>query len=77
MENVETRLKAYLTPLLITGFSIVMWSLINEIRNDVKNLLAANAETQTKMSAIERRLESAEKVIFSQRVFAIKPEEDE
>lgn len=77
MENVETRLKAYLTPLLITGFSIVMWSLINEIRTDVKNLLAANAQTQIKISAVERRLESAEKVIYQQRVFALKPEDDE
>lgn len=77
MENVETRFKAYLAPLLITGFSIVMWSLINEIRTDVKNLLAANVQTQIKMAAIEKRLESAEKIIYQQRVFALKPEEDE
>lgn len=71
------KVKAWLTPTLMTCFGMLMWSLISEIRTDVKALLAANAEVQIKIQNLERRMEGAEDVIYSQRVFAIKPEDIE
>ena len=73
---VENKIRAYLTPGLITCFGIVSWTLIDEIRTDVKSLLAANAEVQVKIQNLEKRMDGLENVVYySQRLFAIKPEE--
>jgi hypothetical protein len=73
---VENKIKAYLTPGLITCFGVVSWTLIDEIRTDVKSLLAANAEVQVKIQNLEKRMDGLENVVYySQRLFAIKPEE--
>jgi hypothetical protein len=73
---VENKIKAYLTPGLITCFGVVSWTLIDEIRTDVKSLLAANAEVQVKIQNLEKRMDGLENVVYySQRLFATKPEE--
>lgn len=74
---VESRVKAFLTPILITCFGAVSWSLISEIRTDVKLLLEANAQTQVKIQQLEKRLDGVESILYSQRMFALKPEEIE
>jgi hypothetical protein len=74
---VESRIKAYLTPILITCFGAISWSLISEIRTDVKLLLEANAQTQVKIQQLEKRLDGVENVLYSQRMFALKPDEVE
>lgn len=74
---VESRIKAYLTPILITCFGAISWSLISEIRTDIKALLAANAQTQVKIQQLEKRLDGVENVLYSQRMFALKPDEIE
>lgn len=74
---VESRIKAYLTPILITCFGAISWSLISEIRTDVKLLLEANAQTQVKIQQIEKRLDGVESIFYSQRMFALKPDEIE
>ena len=74
---VESRIKAYLTPILITCFGAISWSLISEIRSDVKLLLEANAQTQVKIQQLEKRLDGVEHVLYSQRLFALKPDEIE
>ena len=71
------KVKAWLTPLLITGFGSVLWSLFTEIRSDIKILLSANAEVQVRISSLERRLDGLENVVYSQRTFALKPEDIE
>lgn len=73
---VESRIKAYLTPILITCFGAISWSLISEIRTDIKALLAANAQTQVKIQQLEKRLDGVETILYSQRFF-IKPDEIE
>lgn len=73
---VESRIKAYLTPILITCFGAISWSLISEIRTDIKALLAANAQTQVKIQQLEKRLDGVENILYSQRLF-IKPDEIE
>lgn len=73
---VENKIRAYLTPGLITCFGVISWTLIDEIRTDVKSLLAANAEVQVKIQNLEKRMDGLENVVYySQRLFAIKPEE--
>lgn len=71
------KIKSWLTPGLVTCFGMVLWTLFSEIRSDIKTLLSANAETQVKIQSLERRMNSLETVVYSQRVFAIKPEEIE
>lgn len=73
---VESRIKAYLTPILITCFGAISWSLISEIRTDIKALLEANAQTQVKIQQLEKRLDGVETILYSQRFF-IKPDEIE
>ena len=76
MDIVESRIKAYLTPILITCFGAISWSLISEIRTDVKLLLEANAQTQVKIQQLEKRLDGVENILYSQRLF-IKPDDIE
>jgi hypothetical protein len=76
-DTFESKIKAWLTPGLISCFGIVSWNLINEIRTDVKALLASNAQVQVKIENLERRLNGVEDVIYSQRIVAILPKETE
>ena len=71
------KVKSWLTPILITGFSTVLWSLFSEIRSDMKILLAANAEVQIKIQSLEKRMDGLENVVYSQRVYFLKPDEIE
>lgn len=71
------KVKAWITPTLMTCFGMIMWTLISEIRTDVKALLAANVEVQIRIQNLERRMDGVEEVIYSQRMFAIKPDEVE
>jgi hypothetical protein len=74
-DTFESKIKAWLTPGLITCFGVLSWNLINEIRTDVKALLASNAQVQVKIENLERRLDGVENVIYSQRLAAILPKE--
>ena len=76
-ETFESKIKAWLTPGLISCFGIVSWNLISEIRTDVKALLASNAQVQVKIENLERRLDGVEDVIYSQRIVAVLPKETE
>ena len=51
------------------------WNLISEIRSDVKQLLAANAQVQVEIPNLKARVEGLENVVYSQRMYALKPEE--
>lgn len=68
----ETKIKAYLTPILITCFGVVSWNIIVEIRSDVKTLLNANAATAVEVTELKRRIGSVEYQV-AERLFAIKP----
>lgn len=76
-DTFESKIKAWLTPGLISCFGILSWNLINEIRTDVKALLASNAQVQVKIENLERRLNGVEDVIYSQRLVAVLPKETE
>lgn len=77
MNTPVEKVKSWLTPILITGFGTVLWSLFTEIRSDIKILLAANAEVQTKIQSLEKRMDGLEAVVYSQRVYFVKPEDVE
>lgn len=74
---VDQKIKAWLTPGLITCFGVLSWNLINEVRSDVKSLLESNAQVQVRIQNLEKRLDGVENVIYSQRTFAILPKETE
>lgn len=71
------KVKAWITPGLLSLFGMVIWNLVSEIRSDVKSLLSANAEVQVRIQNLERRIDGVENVLYSQRMFALKPDEIE
>jgi hypothetical protein len=77
MANSLDRVKSWISPMIISGFSVVLWSLLQEIRTDVKSLLQAEAATNIKIENLDRRVTSLEAFIAQNRLFAIKPEEIE
>lgn len=72
--STEEKIKAYLTPILLTCFGALSWSVITEIRSDVKALLQANAQMGVRVGELERRMSNVE-YNLSDRLFAIKPKE--
>jgi len=74
MNAVEEKVKAWLSPMLITGFGMMSWSLISEIRSDVKSLLSATAQMQIKIEMLEKRMDGVENIVYNQ-TFAILPKE--
>lgn len=77
MANSIDKVKAWLTPGLISVFGLVSWALISEIRSDIKLLLNNDAQTRVKVENLEKRMDKAEAVIYGERLFATKPEEIE
>lgn len=72
--STEEKIKAYLTPILISCFGVISWSVITEIRADVKALLQANAQMGVRVGELERRMTNVE-YSLTDRLFAIKPKE--
>lgn len=70
----EEKIKAYFTPILITCFGVISWSVITEIRSDVKALLTANAQMGVRVGELERRMSNVE-YSLSDKLFAIKPKD--
>jgi hypothetical protein len=77
MANSLEKVKSWLSPMIISAFGFVLWSLLSEIRSDVKSLLQAEAATNIKIENLERRVTATEVLITQNRLFAIKPEEVE
>ena len=77
MANNLEKVKSWLSPMIVSGFGFVLWSLLSEIRSDVKVLLQAEAATTIKIENLERRVTATEVLITQNRLFAIKPEEIE
>lgn len=63
--------------MIVSGFGFVLWSLLQEIRSDVKVLLQAEAATNIKIENLERRVSATEAFMAQNRLFAIKPDEIE
>jgi hypothetical protein len=76
MNSIE-KFKAWISPLLITAFGVVFWSLISEIRSDVKMLLRTTAQSDVKIENLERRVNILEGFVRGSQAFAIKPEDIE
>lgn len=76
MAAVEERIKAWLTPGLITCFGMISWGIINEIRSDVKTLLEANAQVKVEIQNLKERVSGIENIVYAQRLFT-KPDEIE
>jgi hypothetical protein len=77
MANSLDRVKAYVTPFLLSAFCIVIWDMITEIRSDVKALLKTSAQNDIVVQQLGKRVEVIEAYIAQTSLFAIKPEEIE
>lgn len=77
MANSLERVKAYISPAILSAFCMVIWSLITEIRADVKMLLKTSAQNDIRVEGLDRRVAIVEAFISQNRLFAIKPEDIE
>mgnify|MGYP003337393044 CR=1 FL=1 len=77
MANSLDRVKSWISPMIISAFGFVLWSLLQEIRTDVKALLQTSAAANIKIENLDRRVTSLELMITPDKLFAIKPEEVE
>jgi len=77
MANSLDKVKAYVTPFLLSAFCFVIWDMITEIRADVKMLLKTSAQNDVVVQGLERRVQIVESFIAENRLFAIKPKEIE
>lgn len=77
MANSLDRVKAYIAPLIVSAFCVVMWDMITEIRSDVKMLLKTSAQNDVRVEELGRRMDIVEGLIAQNRLFAIKPDEIE
>lgn len=77
MANSLDRVKSWISPMIISSFGFVLWSLLQEIRTDVKSLLQTSAAANIKIENLDRRVTSLEAMITPDRLFAIKPDEIE
>ena len=77
MANSLEKVRPWVSPMIVSGFGFVLWSLLQEIRSDVKVLLQAEAATNIKIENLERRVSATEAFMAQNRLFAIKPDEIE
>lgn len=77
MANNFDKVKGWISPMIISAFGMVLWSLMSEIRSDVKVLLKAQAQNDIKIENLDRRVTLMEAFISPNQLFAIKPKEIE
>ena len=77
MVSAVEKVKSWAFPTVASAFCIIMWGLVSEIRSDVKELLKSDAQTQVKVSELERRLNVHEYMASREQVYGVKPKENE
>lgn len=82
-------IKSYLFPMLLSGFTLLVWNDIREIKQDVKMLMAQSNIDKTRIDNLERAVYNKTALsipnppnklpsqIVYQEMVAIKPENDE
>lgn len=67
-EGFLDKLKAYIFPTLVTIIGMMIWRDINEMRADVKMLLAQSNIDKTRIENLEKDIKQIESVVFNKKL---------
>ena len=79
-EDKLSSFKAWLTPILMSILGIMIWHDLNEMKNDIKTLLAKDSANQIRIEQLEKDVDLLRKqmiICITTSRYAIKREEDE
>ena len=74
-DNVVDKVKAWLMPLLLSGFCYIFYSDIREMKSDIKILLGQSREYSVRITTAERDIAELKSKILSYERFPAKHEE--
>jgi hypothetical protein len=74
-DNVVDKVKAWLMPLLLSGFCYIFYSDIREMKSDIKLLLGQSREYSVRITTAERDIAELKSKILSYERFPAKHEE--
>ena len=67
---VGNAIKIYLFPSLVTILAMLIWRDVNELRSDVKALLAQSNVDKTKIENLEKDVRMLDQAVFNKRITA-------
>ncbi len=79
-EDKLSSFKAWLTPILMSILGIMIWHDLNEMKTDIKTLLAKDSANQIRIDQLEKDVDLLRKqmiICITTSRYAIKREEDE
>ena len=68
--NLGNTIKVYLFPALVTILASLIWRDVNEMRNDVKALLAQSNVDKTDIENLKGDVEKLEQAVFNRKILA-------
>lgn len=74
-DNVVDKVKAWLMPLLLSGFCYIFYSDIREMKSDIKLLLGESREYSIRITTAERDIAELKQKIVSYERYPAKHEE--
>ena len=74
-DNVVDKVKAWLMPLLLSGFCYIFYSDIREMKSDIKLLLGQSREYSVRITTAERDITELKNKIVSYERYPAKHEE--
>lgn len=74
-DNVVDKVKAWLMPLLLSGFCYIFYSDIREMKSDIKLLLGQSREYSVRITTAERDIAELKSKIVSYERYPAKHEE--
>lgn len=74
-DNVVDKVKAWLMPLLLSGFCYIFYSDIREMKSDIKVLLGQSREYSVRITTAERDIAELKDKIITYERFPAKHEE--
>lgn len=74
-DNVVDKVKAWLMPLLLSGFCYIFYSDIREMKSDIKLLLGQSREYSVRITTTERDIAELKQKIVSYERYPAKHEE--
>jgi len=62
--SVVTNIKVWIFPSLVTILAMMIWRDVNELRSDVKQLLAESSSNKVKVENLEREVQQLNQAVF-------------
>lgn len=75
--SITNAVKIYLFPSLVTILAMMIWRDVNELRYDVKQLLAESNSNKAKVEILERQVSQLNQAVFKMPRTAKLPQDDD